>query len=289
MTINVEKNKLEDINFWKKINPDLHIEDNAFMNSQKSVGFTSEIINNICTDLSEEGYFQTDPLDWNLPITKMADAIKQFVDFGWPTVFVFAYDEFMLIPHKLSQLLNKVLGENFKILPDYWAWYIDPLKAERGWAPHRDKGLDSLTADKNPKSLTIWIPLTDVSTKNGCMHVIPANWDPYFINPEIKNDFEAQNVRALPAKAGSALGWNQAILHWGGRASKKAQNPRVSIAFELQRNDITPFNNPLFSPYPLPDLKFRLKLIGKQILQYKHMYPLSDKMKSIAESLFYNN
>lgn len=286
MPFKIENNKLLDINFWKKINPDFHINEKDFIASQKPINFQLDEIESAYSDLLEEGYLQKDPVEWNLPIPKMAEAVRQFADFGWPTVFVFVYDEFFLLPYKLSGILNKILGKDFMLLPDFWAWYVDPLKAEKGWAPHRDKGIDSLTEDRKPKSFTLWIPLTDVSTKNGCINVIPANWDPYFISPENNSTkFDPQNIRALPAKAGSVLGWNQAVLHWGGRSSKKANNPRISVAFELQRNDVSPFNNPLFSSIPLPNLNFRLKLIGKQILQYKHMYPLTDEMKNIAEFL----
>ena len=43
------------------------------------------------------------------------------------------------------------------------------------------------------------------------------------------------------------------------------------------RDEISKYNKPLFSVSPIIDFKFRIQLIGKQILQYKHMYPLSDE------------
>lgn len=287
MTLKIENNKFLDIDFWKKINPSLHIEDSEFIKNQKPVNLDKAQVESAHNYLLEEGYLQIDPVDWNLQISKMAEAAKQFVDMGWPPVFLFVYDELFLIPYKLSNLLNKVLGEDYMILPDFWCWHTDLLKSEKGWAPHRDKGIESIMEGNKPKSLTIWIPLTDATTLNGCMHLIPANWDPYFINSNrSSSEFDPQNIRALPAKAGSVLGWNQAVLHWGGRSSKRASDSRISVAFELQRKDIPPFNQPLFSSKPIPDLKFRLKLIGKQILQYKHMYPLTNEMKEIAEFLF---
>ena len=155
MPLKIDNDKLLSIDFWKKLNPDFHINDKEFINNQKPVNLQSAQIENIYSDLLEEGYFQSDPVEWNIPISKMANAVRQFTDFGWPTVFVFVYDEFFLLPHKLSGILNKILGNDFMLLPDFWAWYIDPLKSERGWAPHRDKGVDSLMEGNKPKSLTL--------------------------------------------------------------------------------------------------------------------------------------
>jgi hypothetical protein len=42
----------------------------------------------------------------------------------------------------------------------------------------------------------------------------------------------------------------------------------------------------LLDPARLPSFSERLGLIGKQALQYRHMYPLSDDVGAIATSLF---
>jgi len=97
---------------------------------------------------------------------------------------------------------------------------------------------------------------------------------------------DPQNIRAVPATAGSMLAWNQAVLHWGGRASQLAAAPRSSAAFEFQRGDRPPFNKPLLDPAQAPPFRQRLGLVGKQVLQYKHMYhPLSPEIAAMAESL----
>ena len=90
---------------------------------------------------------------------------------------------------------------------------------------------------------------------------------------------------ALPATAGSFLAWNQAVLHWGGRASRLATAPRISAAFEFQRADQPAFNRPLLNPARLPSFTERLGLIAKQVLQYRHMYPLSSDVEQIATNL----
>ena len=279
-------NQLLNNKFWEKINPGLHIDDKDFLNKHKPLHFSKEALDCINKDLLEEGYFQLKPIDWELPFSAMLDALTKFVDMGWPPVLAYVYDEFFLVPFKLSKVLSNILGQDFKQLPDFWAWYIDPLLSQSGWSPHRDKGMDSLMSNGSPMSLTLWIPFTDVIPLNGCIYIVPKNLDPYFANPTGGNyQFEYQNIRALPASAGSILGWNQAVLHWGSRSSKKAQVPRVSIGLEFQRGDIEPFNKPLFSVDPPVELKTRLILIGKQILQYKHLYKLSDDVAALAEEM----
>ena len=281
MKLDIEK--LKEKEFWIKLNPKLHVDEKSFSANQNIIRFDQTILEEIKKELVEDGYFQINPVDWGLPLAEMRLAITNFYDMGLPIPFVFIYDEFFLMPYKVSGILSFILGNDFKILPDFWAWYVDPLRAEKGWDPHRDTGIESLFKTGMPKSLTVWVPLTNANPKNGCIYIVPAQWDPYFADPvnNYKN-FQHQHIRALPAEAGSILGWNQAVMHWGGRSSKKAKEPRISFAFEFQRGDVTPLNEPLLPYDTLPDLNLRLKLIGKQILQYEHMYPLRQDIKEIA-------
>ena len=110
---------------------------------------------------------------------------------------------------------------------------------------------------------------SDATPLNGCIYVLPAHVDERF--HQRRWDGEGNNVvRALPATAGSRLG----------------VAPRISAAFEFQRGDRAPFNRPLLDPGPLPPFTERLGLIGKQVLQYRHMYPLTDDVAAVATSLF---
>lgn len=277
----IELEKMLKPDFWTSINPDLHVDDQAFIKNQKALQLSTDKLKWINDYINEEGYFQIEPQDLGLPISKMADAVTKFADMGWPTPMVFVYDEFFILPYCISNILKSILGNDFKQLPDFWAWYVDPVRGDSGWKPHRDKGMDSLTDEHKPKSMTIWIPLSNATPQNGCMYLLPMNQDPYFIDQNNKN-FDYQNIRALPVAPGAVLGWNQAVLHWGGRGTKRALNPRISVGFEFQRGDVPPFNKPLISVEPLSSLKSRLPLIGKQILQYKHMYPLTKEFSELA-------
>lgn len=282
----IEFDKLLDYSLWRELSPILHIEDKSFLKNHYPISIKKDILEDCYSRLLEEGYFQIDPVDWDLPISEMAQAVKKIVEMGYPPVFSYIYDEFFLVSYKLSNLLSHILGDKFKQLPSFWAWYLNPMKLEKGWDMHRDRDINTLAKDKKPKTVSVWIPLTDVTPLNGCMYVVPAQHDPYFTNPKNNNDeFDNHHARPLSAKAGSILCWNQALLHWGGQSSKDAPNPRISIGLEFQRGDVTPYNKPLLPVSRLPDLKFRTRLIGKQMIQYRHMYPIPDEVANIAHKM----
>ena len=121
------------------------------------------------------------------------------------------------------------------------------------------------------------------------MYIVPAHRDKNYGTAQDKEwKFDYADIRALPGQPGSVFVWNQAVLHWGSRTSEFSDQVRISAAFEFQRGDVQPFNQPLLDPHALPTFDARLKLIAKQILQYEHMYPLTPEMKLFASLLLYD-
>lgn len=239
-------------------------------------------------NVMREGYFSLENLLDTSQVGAMAQAARVLVKAACPPVFGFVFDEFWTTCGRIGQVLETILGPNYRQLPDFWAWHIDPAQESAGWKPHRDKGFWALNRDGSPKSMTVWIPLTEATPLNGCMYVVPAHLDPpsrYEKEEDRRMPASLQDVRALPAKPGTVLGWNQSLLHWGARSSRRATEPRISFACEFQQGGIEPFNRPLLDPSRPPPFELRLALIGKQILQYRHMYGLSDAMSHVAERL----
>lgn len=236
--------------------------------------------------MREEGYFQgtVDVLASFAP--KLADAVKTCRALEIPPVFIFLFDETWLCFHALHPLLGLFLGKSYRILPDFWTWHVDPRHGESGWNPHRDKGRMSLNQDGTPASLTVWIPLTESAPQNGCMYLLPANRDPTY-NTENERTWQINfaKIRALPASPGDFLCWNQAVLHWGGESSRFATEPRISMALEFQSGERAPFNQPLLPALVNLSFDLRMALIAKQILQYKHMYPLSERVRALAQRI----
>ena len=67
--------------------------------------------------------------------------------------------------------------------------------------------------------------------------------------------------------------------------SRFAKAPRMSMALDFQRTDIRAWNTPLLDSFANHTFEDRLRLVGKQILQYKHMYPLAQRFQLLAEKL----
>jgi hypothetical protein len=54
------------------------------------------------------------------------------------------------------------------------------------------------------------------------------------------------------------------------------------MAFEFQRAEVAPMNAPLLPPLAFHDFGARLKLIAKQVLQYRHMYKVDPAIERMA-------
>ena len=63
-----------------------------------------------------------------------------------------------------------------------------------------------------PKSVSVWVALSDATTLNGCIYILPADRDPSYRNDSLNLREEKwanfiQNFRALPVNAGTAIIW----------------------------------------------------------------------------------
>lgn len=277
--------QIQERGFWRALGPGLHIEELAAPEPLLRVG--PELLLEIQNRLFTEGYFQMGPLipaaDCALLAATLGALWRQHV----PLVFAYVYDELWRVTPWFQPFLAAVLGADFRQLPDLWGHHLDHTAHDAGWSPHRDKTIDTLLPNRAPRSLSLWIPLTDATPMNGCMYLLPANLDENFVRGELEKVTIArpQDIRALPARAGELLCWKQGVLHWGGRSSGRAAGPRISLALEYQRGGEEPFNTPLLDPAVTPTFEQRLALVAKQILQYRHMYDLSDDMAELAERL----
>ena len=233
-----------------------------------------------------EGYFQSADPDLAALANGLADAVSKLAAMDLPPVLLFLFDEAWLAFYRQHLVLRALIGADYQVMPDFWVWRIDPKAGEAGWRPHRDIGRRALDGGGRPLSLTVWIPLTPATPQNGCIYLLPANRDPVYNTSEESHwQIDLPSIRAAPAMPGEFLCWNQSVLHWGGQSSSFAERPRISMALEFQRNDVAPFNKPLLGA--LPNLRFetRLWLVAKQMLQYQHMYPLRDDLRTLAREI----
>jgi hypothetical protein len=231
-----------DEQFWQSLNPDLHIS--RFPLSDIACYKTDAAIVEQCRSrILKEGYFQAPPVISREKAERLSRVVIDFDRRNIAPVFAFIYDEFWQIFCGLNPLMRSLLGDGYRMTPtEIWVWHIKQSASAAGWGPHRDMpGLDSVREDNTPRIVNTWIPLTDATPSNSCMYVLPTNLDaniPDKMDKSYRPYIKLQDIRALPAEAGSALGWNTRILHWGGRSSEYAEQPRISVAMYFESKDL---------------------------------------------------
>jgi hypothetical protein len=230
-----------DESFWRSLNPDLHITAHPFADASLTMGITPEQVERSFARVIKDGYFSLPPIIDAALTDRLARTVKDLVARQIPPAFSFVYDEFWQLFYRLHPVLIALLGEGYKIVPtDIWGWHIG--KSGAGWRPHRDMwAKDSVREDKRPRVVNCWIPLTDATPLNSCMYVLPAHLDPNvpdnLTSKENYDLYSFHNIRAVPAQAGSAMGWNMQVLHWGGKSSEWAEEPRISFAIDMHSAD----------------------------------------------------
>jgi hypothetical protein len=233
-------------------------------------------------EIVREGYIHLIQPGFEINFPEIAKLFDDICSLGFPPVFAFVYDELWMIQATLSKLIEGLLQNASALLPDFWAWRVMP--GEAGWKPHRDKITGCLFSDKTPKSLTVWVPITKAHPLNGCMYVLPAGRDEeYGMENSVKGLGSLTDMRALPAEAGDVLIWTQHLFHWGSHAAESHHLPnRMSVAFEYQRLDVSPFRRPLLAPDASLTFEERLALIAKQVMHYRHMYATTSFLNDLA-------
>ena len=126
--------------------------------------------------------------------------------------------------------------------------------------PHRDfTCLQSLRErDGATMMLSIWLPLNEVTSDNGCMMVVPRSLDPHFakrfeyahmrpamppgtskgkdgVREVMEIRFDLSSVRPLaPLKAGTLVAWAGNLIHWGTCCTPESvKPPRCSVGFNF--------------------------------------------------------
>ena len=272
--------------FWTQLVPGLPIRDDRRFDDSESWELPFSDEKAFQAQLDREGYIQLPRLLEPALSARLAEAAAKLASIGVPPVFCMVYDDFWTPAFRLRKVLKAAFGAEAAILPAMWVWHIDPAKSESGWRPHREVGQEALFPDRRPRALSAWIALTQASPLNGCMYVVPADRDPtYGTANDIKHEFALGDIRALPAEPGDVLLWNQALLHWGAHASERAASPRVSMSFEFMHADEEPYYRPVVESRTIQRFEDRLKLIGRQILRYRHLYDLPPQLEALARAL----
>lgn len=270
--------KIEQLDFWRGVNPHLTITSDPFSHSLAPYAFSEADIARAVKQSAVEGYLQSRPTIPPEECQALSQGIHQIIAAGFHPLYITLFDQYWQVMQRITSLLEPVLGPGCYPIGDYWAWCISPRTAGAGWGPHRDYQFKSRTLreDGRPTIVTAWLPFTDATTLNGCMYLIPMDRDANIPDhPEKYNFGDLQDIRALPAAAGSVLAWNQYVMHWGGRCSQFADGPRISTGIYFQSGDYEPYvDKPVDFKQPLP-FERRLGFIASNMLNYHqyHGYP----------------
>ena len=170
--------------YWRARAPALHLNDADWWARQDGLTLSAPLLAASRAALLSEGYVQLDPVQWALPLDRMAALVSGLRQDGLPPVMAWLYDEFWAAHRQLLPLSAALLDGPVASLPNFWAWCIDPQTAESGWQPHRDVGRRALFHDGAPKIISYWLPLTAATPLNGCMYVVPADRDPTYNTEE---------------------------------------------------------------------------------------------------------
>ncbi len=254
----------ESAGFWRRIQPDSAVSDDPFQGIRSFDEADHSAVGRYESQLKEEGYFQSEPL---VPVTRleeMVNCVNCVQRAGFPPIFALVYDVFFSVFAHLHSTLEGVLGPGCKLVPDLWIHYVKNDDASAGAPAHRDdEHENTVRPDGTPRLLTVWVALTEAHPLNSCMYVLPASRDPEYVRALRNLDqsgarFPLEDIRAIPARAGTMSCWNQHVLHWGSRSSRRADSPRISYAAYYQRGDSPPITGVAFEMPFAVDFEMRL-------------------------------
>jgi Phytanoyl-CoA dioxygenase (PhyH) len=269
-----------DIEFWRQLNPHLHLTDQTVPLSTEAVHLDSGTIDKLKASLKNDGYFQVHHFLDKQCTRPLAAGVENIFKAGWPTPFVIVYDEVWKMLHSMRMLLSEVMGEGYQQIPKFWCWYVDTNYESKGGGHHRDRpGAASVLDDGKTGSLTTWIALSDANPSNGCIYILPGSNDPdYPENPQRKTIEDYQKIRALPADEGDISAWTETLLHWDSRSSNSAINPPISMSFTFQRADQHPYELPIYETHRYPSFDERLGLIAQNVCNYQSNAPTTPEI-----------
>lgn len=274
---------LESPDFWLNRLPDFHINNSVFLQPCDYIHADQRALVESRDNLVEEGYFKLDSVIPAGLTNKLARGIASLHQIGILPVFAMVYDEYWEAFKKLSMILGTILDDDFMVLPDFWVWHVDRNQDSAGFAEHRDVFVNNTGKDGLPNLMSIWVPFTDASPENSCIYLLPSSLDEHHPDDLETIKYNSQDIRAVPLKAGSVMGWDSTLVHWGGRSSKHARVPRINYAFYVQRPHKNQIYNLSINFSDMLPFHGRLKLIATQLINFGQRYNYTGFVRQFAE------
>jgi len=255
---------LQDLEYWQQFSDKLHL---TSINSEKVAPISMDETHlQECKDcLSSNGWFKAQPTGWTVEHQHVVDTIVNLVAAGWPAVFIYMFDEPWMLLEQAWDVYAGVLDAEVILEPTVYTWYLKPeLQARKSTSqnfgmPHRDyRYTESCWEDGTAKLLTVWMPMTKAHTVNGCLYVLPKEYDRHYdkdgayehmrgatkaeTDPfKLELRFPAQGAKPLECQPGDCLGWMGNLIHWGSRCSPHAPHVRANLGCTFRRSDAEDF------------------------------------------------
>jgi hypothetical protein len=256
---------------------------------EPSRAMTTDALDAARRQFAADGYFQT-PIVIDPPgLTRLNGAIDAVVAAGWPPVFAWVYDEFWTLARlpDVADLIASQIGAGYSQIPHIWTHVVPAIVGSSGWRPHFDGPIHGRAS--------IWIALTDATLSNGCMHLVSRRaLTPTFESESLDTGQVSlvdalralHGVRALPAPAGSVLGWTFDVLHWGGPCLRAEGARRaISIEFIAAGQALDSGETARSTDGPFPSFGDRLRMIGTAVLAYEKFEPGLIRHRGVAKQL----
>lgn len=277
--------RVRDREYWESLSPALTIGRLSQFDELPQAADTQRAVEHF---YRRERYFETPQLLTSSTLAQLNAAIDAVTAAGWPALFALVGDLFWLCPRiaAVRQLVTSRIGDGYQQIPHVWLHIVRKVDGAGGWLPHFD--------GFRPARVSVWLALTEATTTNGCMFLVPPNALPESFRTLKIETLATIDVmramhatRALPVPAGAAVGWDFDVFHWGGRAvNPDAERRSISMEFLGRAGTADRDELPLLDlTGPLPPLDVRLKVIGIGLESYAKREPLSQRFTALAGEL----
>jgi len=291
--------------------------------------------------MKSRGYFSVPPEQFDLKRTNLVEllarGVLELMKHGFPPLFILMYDESWLMTRIIQQFVPAACGEGGQPRPrhvgDFYVFAVLNAREQaslgpesfkqryRPSGPHRDRptaGPSTFSPLLMPQYCSIWLALSDATTSNSCLYVVPLASDKgYYLSGDahgseggVDEPVRIESCIAQPLKAGGLLCFSHRLLHWGSaleqwaleedglRSSEEDGEDEPAEAEALPRIAFTTafaqdsFEQSYFSEERFPmdgstPLSLRLGLVAGQSIQYEHLAPLAKHELALTRRIFH--
>jgi hypothetical protein len=251
--------------FWRRMAPELTISD---AQPRSTISRQSDLAHKEMMALVNDGFLHLEQPGMEADFALLATVVQRIVSAGLPPAFIGVYDEAWALAGQLSEVLNVLFGGKAMMVPNFSASFS--THGDQGVPAHRRRPRQGVFADGRPKSVTVWMPLTRATARNGCVYAVPASQDRNYGKPDpARADSSLLAIRALPAEPGDVLIWTGETYHWQARTARHHDDgPLTSLTWEFQSRDIAPLEGVLVDSYPYVPFETRLGILARQMPQH---------------------